>query len=221
MEAFSKPDTTNECSALPRTNTIPIKTEYMHMLLDLDYIPWYYNVISSITNWVLLAGYLVIPGTFTSLQKSDLLNDDLSTNETGQAIVASIQNPPILAIACAFLVMGLTGMVWLFWKRRDNYIWLINRLFMEVDPRKYENSANEISRPTCLNSLAGLLTTLVNIYTAKNGDWSIMAVLTTIITGLTFTVSVALTTLFKFVKLERLRREHDLEIKAGFCQVSY
>jgi hypothetical protein len=92
---------------------------------------------------------------------------------------------------------------------------------MEVDPRKYENSANEISRPTCLNSLAGLLTTLVNIYTAKNGDWSIMAVLTTIITGLTFTVSVALTTLFKFVKLERLRREHDLEIKAGFCQVSY
>ncbi|KAL3449658.1 hypothetical protein BJX65DRAFT_316913 [Aspergillus insuetus] len=203
MEAFSKPDTTNECSALPRTNTIPIKTEYMHMLLDLDYIPWYYNVISSITNWVLLAGYLVIPGTFTSLQKSDLLNDDLSTNETGQAIVASIQNPPILAIACAFLVMGLTGMVWLFWKRRDNYIWLINRL------------------PTCLNSLAGLLTTLVNIYTAKNGDWSIMAVLTTIITGLTFTVSVALTTLFKFVKLERLRREHDLEIKAGFCQASY
>ncbi|KAL2795467.1 hypothetical protein BJX66DRAFT_350479 [Aspergillus keveii] len=197
MEAFSKPDTTTECSALPRTNTIPIKTEYMHMLLDLDYIPWYYNVISSITNWVLLAGYLVIPGTFTSLQKSDLLNDDMSTNETGQAIVASIQNPPILAIACAFLVMGLTGMVWLFWKRRDNYIWLINRL------------------------LAGLLTTLVNIYTAKNGDWSIMAVLTTIITGLTFSVSVAFTTLFKFVKLERLRREHDLEIKAGFCQVSY
>ncbi|KAL3439690.1 hypothetical protein BJX65DRAFT_300938 [Aspergillus insuetus] len=175
MEAFSKPDTTNECLALPRTNTIPIKTKYMHMLLDLDYIPWYYNVISSITNW-----------------KSDLLNDDLSTNETGQAIVASIQNPPILAIACTFLVMGLTGMVWLFWKRRDNYIWLINRL------------------PTCLNSLAGLLTTL-----------SIMAVLTIIITRLTFTVSVALTTLFKFVKLERLRREHDLEIKAGFCQVSY
>ncbi|KAL4982527.1 hypothetical protein BDW68DRAFT_170658 [Aspergillus falconensis] len=55
----------------------------MHMLLDLDYIPWYYNVISSIANWVLLAGYLVIPGTFTSLQKSDMLNDDLSTSETG------------------------------------------------------------------------------------------------------------------------------------------
>ncbi|KAL4863561.1 hypothetical protein BDV12DRAFT_189606 [Aspergillus spectabilis] len=209
MEALSTPDTTKECSALPRTNTIPIKTEYMHMLLDLDYIPWYYNMISSIANWVLLAGYLVIPGTFTSLQKSDMLNDDLSTSETGQAIVASIQNPPILVIACAFLVMGLTGMVWLFWKRRDNYIWLINRLFMET------------SRLTCLNSLAGLLTTLVNIYTAKNGDWSIMAVLTTIITGLAFTILVVLTTLFKFLKLERLRREHDLELKAGFCQVSY
>lgn len=100
------------------------------MLLDLDFIPWYFNIASGVANWVLLAGYLVIPGTFTSLQKSDTLNGSLSNTETGQAIIGTIQNPPILVIACSFLVAGAACMLWLFWERRDNYIWLINRLFM-------------------------------------------------------------------------------------------
>ncbi|KAL4934748.1 hypothetical protein BDV06DRAFT_208337 [Aspergillus oleicola] len=51
-------DTPNKCSTLTRSDTIPIQTQYIQMLLDLDYIPWYYNIASSTANWVLLAGYL-------------------------------------------------------------------------------------------------------------------------------------------------------------------
>jgi hypothetical protein len=36
-----------------------------------------------------------------------------------------------------------------------------------------------------MNAVAGLATTLINIYTARDGDWSIMALITTIITGAT------------------------------------
>ncbi|KAB8239021.1 uncharacterized protein BDW43DRAFT_305906 [Aspergillus alliaceus] len=64
-----------------------IETRYVRMLLELDYIPWFYNTSASAAHWALLAGYLVIPGTFTSLQKSDFLTEGLETNRTGKAIL--------------------------------------------------------------------------------------------------------------------------------------
>jgi hypothetical protein len=103
----------------------------MQMLLDLDYTPWHYNITSSTANWVLLPGYLSIPGTFTSLQKSDTLDESLRTSETGQAIIATAQNPPLLAIACSFLVVGAACMTWLFWRRRDK-LYLAYQLTIHV-----------------------------------------------------------------------------------------
>ncbi|PYH98940.1 hypothetical protein BO71DRAFT_2276 [Aspergillus ellipticus CBS 707.79] len=55
---------------------------------------------------MLLAGYLVLPGTFTSLQDSQILEDSLKATATGQKILSTIQNPPLLAIAGFFLVSG-------------------------------------------------------------------------------------------------------------------
>jgi hypothetical protein len=109
-----------------------IETRYVRMLLELDNIPWFYNTSASAAHWALLAGYLVIPGTFTSLQKSDFLTEGLETNRTGKAILSTIQNPPLLVIACFLMVLGSVMISWLAWERRENYIWLINRLFMSV-----------------------------------------------------------------------------------------
>jgi hypothetical protein len=102
------------------------------MLLELDYIPWFYNTAASAAHWALLAGYLVIPGTFTSLQKSDFLTEGLEANRAGKAVLSTIQNPPLLAIACFLMVLGSGIISWLTWERRENYIWLLNRLFMSV-----------------------------------------------------------------------------------------
>ncbi|CAG8878809.1 unnamed protein product [Penicillium nalgiovense] len=54
-----------------RANTILSQnhdTIYTIMLKEEAQMDWRYNVTVSIANWALLAGYLVIPGTFTSLK---------------------------------------------------------------------------------------------------------------------------------------------------------
>jgi hypothetical protein len=59
------------------------------------------------------------------------------------------------------------------------------------------------------------------MYTAQNGEWSIMAVVTVIITGMSTAVSLSLTIIYKFGKLERVKREHKIELKTGFHMVSH
>lgn len=102
------------------------------MVVDSDQLPWEYNILASLAHWMLLAGYLVIPGTFTSLQKSDALKQGLIKDKTGEAILNTIQNPPLLATASVFFLIGCAIMSWLYWRFQHNYIWLVNRLFMWV-----------------------------------------------------------------------------------------
>lgn len=96
----------------------------------LDEVPWYLNLLAEFAHWALLAGYLVIPGTFTSLQKSDTLEESLGKTKAGKVILNTIQNPPLVAIAVILFALGAVLIAWLFWERKANYIWLVNRLFM-------------------------------------------------------------------------------------------
>jgi hypothetical protein len=107
-----------------------LETRYVRMIVESNEIPWKFNALASAANWILLAGYLVVPGTFTSLQKSDTLSDDLAKNVAGNVLLNTIQNPPLLAISCLFFVLGSVLIGWLFSEYKGNYIWLINRLFM-------------------------------------------------------------------------------------------
>lgn len=108
----------------------PFESGYVRMIVEADEIPWQDNILASTAHWILLAGYLVIPGTFTSLQKSNTIHNGLAENEAGEWILNTIQNPPLLATACILFVSGLAIMGWLFWEYRGNFIWLINRIFM-------------------------------------------------------------------------------------------
>lgn len=122
----------NRKSGIRHTNTnLTVETEYMLMVLELENIHWCYNFLSSFASWVLLAGYLVIPGTFTTLQ-SENLKSGLQDGRAEKAILNTIQNPPLVAIACSFLSIGASIMVYLFFRWRYNYFWLINRLFLWV-----------------------------------------------------------------------------------------
>ncbi|KAE8386944.1 hypothetical protein BDV23DRAFT_196094 [Aspergillus alliaceus] len=181
------------------TNLI-VDTRYESMLRELADIHWSFNFLSSFAGWILLAGYLVIPGTFTTLQRSDTMKNGLAGNNAERAILDTIQNPPLVGIACSLLAIGAGLMAFLFLRWRHNYLWLINRLFI----------------PTSLNAAAGLLTTMVNIYTAKDGKWSIMSLLTVIVTALSSTASLALALFYKFWKMATIKREHDMEQEAGW-----
>lgn len=43
-------------------------TQYVNMLLALDDIPKLHNIFAAFFNWILLAGFILFPGTFTSLK---------------------------------------------------------------------------------------------------------------------------------------------------------
>jgi hypothetical protein len=129
MDPSPVTDNMEKGTSLHRSDTTyTIETRYIQMLLE-D-IPWFYSILADAAHWALLAGYLVVPGTFTSMQKSLTLKEDLRKTEAGQTILNTIQNPPLLAIACFLMVLGALLMSWLSWERRNNYIWLINKLFM-------------------------------------------------------------------------------------------
>jgi hypothetical protein len=66
-----------------------------------------------------------------------------------------------------------------------------------------------------MNAAAGLATTLINIYTARDGDWSIMALITTIITGVTLVAASSLTIVFKFIKLKEVQEAHLRAVYVG------
>jgi hypothetical protein len=105
-------------------------TTYTIMLKEEAQMDWKYNVSVGIANWALLAGYLVIPGTFTSLKESNQVEEILKKNTAGRAVLHTIQNPPLLIVACLFLAGGSAALTVLFRKLRSNYLWLINKIFM-------------------------------------------------------------------------------------------
>jgi hypothetical protein len=116
-----------------------IRTRYTNMLLQVDRIPWTHTFMAAIFNWLLLAGYLVVPGTFTSLQHSTALK------HTPSAVLRTVQNPPLVVIASLFLVIGASGVFWLAWRWRYNYIWL-SRLFQYVAIPMTESTNSELGQ---------------------------------------------------------------------------
>lgn len=60
-----------------------------------------------------------------------------------------------------------------------------------------------------MNSVAGLLTTIVNVYTAQKGVWSITAKITAIVTGSCVGVAGGLFSLYNFWALQHVREKHE------------
>lgn len=106
-----------------------VKTRYMTMLLDLDTIPRLHNILASFFTWILLAGYIVFPGTFTSIQDSST-NPLIANNTTAEKVLKHVKNAPLLWIAGFCCGIGVCGMAWLWWRWRNNFVWLINRIFL-------------------------------------------------------------------------------------------
>ena len=64
------------------------------------------------------------------------------------------------------------------------------------------------SRPALLNSLIGLITTLINVYTTQDGHWSVTAVMTAAVTSFITLVSVILYALYAYWT-KPAWKEHD------------
>jgi hypothetical protein len=152
-QATSKPSTTREKPQRPNLQRrgTTARTRYIDMLLGLDHVSPLHNILASLSVWILLAGYIVFPATFSKLQKGDL--DAKANTSIEKHALNTVRNVPLLYVAAFACGLGVLGCLWLWWEHRKNYVWVINRIFM----------------PALLNSLAGLVSTLVNVYSAQDG----------------------------------------------------
>lgn len=120
--------------AIPRRppNNEPGNTRYMNMFLQLDHIPQLHNIYAFISTYILLAGYIVFPGTFTSIRNSSTVEGVAGKSHAGQTVFKAVQNVPLLVIAAMCCVAGVVGMCLLWWIYQDNFIWLRQKIFLFV-----------------------------------------------------------------------------------------
>ena len=131
------PPTTTMEQTLPRPPMARVpstETKYMQMLLHLDRIPRVYNFLAGVFTWILLASFLIIPGTFTSFKNSDMFKSAQESEDKGsavaKAIINSAANVGLLWLSGAFCVIGGVGCLFLWFRWRKNYVWLVNKVFL-------------------------------------------------------------------------------------------
>jgi hypothetical protein len=109
-----------------------VRTRYMEMLLHLDKIPRLHNILASAFTWILLASFLVVPGTFTTFKTSQAFKDADNADKSGVAydIVHSIANIGLLWVSGFLALVGSVGCFYLWFRWRKNYVWLINKIFL-------------------------------------------------------------------------------------------
>jgi hypothetical protein len=101
-------------------------TPYMKMFFQANAIPTRYNIFAALSSWLTLAGFIVVPGTFTSLRDSETL----ANNRGGKVLQNTVQNLPLLPVAGVLCLCGTIGMCGLWWTFRRNYVWLIRQIFL-------------------------------------------------------------------------------------------
>lgn len=101
-------------------------SRYNTMIIQSHEVPNTYNLIAAVSNWFFLAGFVFFPGTFTSLSHTSALADSAA----GRAVQHAVENIPLLCIGVLSSLLGGTGICWVWWNLRDNYIWLVDRVFL-------------------------------------------------------------------------------------------
>lgn len=173
------------------------QTRYIDMLLELDNVSKLHNILASAFTWILLAGYIVFPATFNKLHTDQDL-DEKANSALKEHALKTARNVPLLYVAAFACGIGVLGCLWLWWAHRKNYVWVINRIFL----------------PALMNSIAGLISTLVNIYSAQDGQYSVTARATIVVTAACSVVTSILFLVYNTVMLALVKRKHQKETKA-------
>lgn len=84
------------------------------------------NALVSAFNWILLAGFVVFPGTFASLSRVGVLGGI----QPGSALQHAFRNTSLLCLAVICSVVGILGISILWWNVRHNFIWITSRILL-------------------------------------------------------------------------------------------
>jgi len=164
-------------------------TQYVNMLLAVDSIPRIHNIAASFFTWLLLAGFLLFPGTFTSLQNSP-------SGSVESVVVDAVSHVGLFIVAWICTGIGAVGMIWLWWRWHKNYIWLTNRIFT----------------PGFMNAIAGVISTITNVYGVQHGTFSAGSKSTIIVTAVIAGICGVLVAIYGFWLLRGVKKRHDHEV---------
>lgn len=103
-----------------------LRTRYMVMSIQANQVPVFFDICAGFASWLTLAGFIVLPATFTSLKTSKNFSGFAGGKEV-QEVVRNLELLPLAAILCC---VGIAGSSWLWRRWRRNYIWLVSRIFL-------------------------------------------------------------------------------------------
>ena len=86
----------------PAVQTAPsqMSTQYVNMLLALDAVPRMHNWMASFFTWILLAGFVIFPGTFSSISEIQVADGTIESR-----VLHAVQNIPLYA---PLILSGIT-----------------------------------------------------------------------------------------------------------------
>jgi hypothetical protein len=100
------------------SNAPALRTPYMAMSIQANQARKRYDICAGCFAWLTLAGYVVLPNTFTSLKNADSLH----TTAGGKLIQGTVRNIQLLPLAGVLCCIGMAGSCWLWWEWRKNYV---------------------------------------------------------------------------------------------------
>ena len=77
-----------------------LSSRYLEMLVEVDQAPFIINFLAGLFTWLLLAGYIVFPGAFTSLSNANALNE---FGNVGKTILTEVQKG--ILVCCSMSVV--------------------------------------------------------------------------------------------------------------------
>jgi len=105
------------------------QTDYSRWNDESNQVPLRYNLGTALCSWLVLTACVMLPGTFTSIQKST----DLGQTESGKAVQSAIKNVHLLGLSAGLSLLGLVGLGAIRWhmirKYGSNPIWDIRSIY--------------------------------------------------------------------------------------------
>jgi len=154
-------------------------------------VPLLDNILAGFFVWMLLAGFVVLPGAF------DPLNNAINNSEVHQ-ILSAIHRIRKLVAGYGCCGIGAIGMFYLWLRWSHNYVWLLGNIFI----------------PGLLNSLTGVLAAFAIIYSdVPGGSYNTTSIITLGVTGGCAVICGILAAIYWLWKLRRVKRQHGREME--------
>jgi hypothetical protein len=95
---------------------------YIKMLVDYDNISFKFKLSATCSLWLLLSGFVLFSGTFTTFK----------LNPAEEILISKIENIPMLVFGSLFCGISSIALIYLSLRWKDNSIWLVERILLYV-----------------------------------------------------------------------------------------